>query len=239
MDPLIRSARLAAERTRLSQARTDATSNVGDSASAQAGLARERLRTEIERHVRAELGVQMEKALDAERERARIEGREAAAKEAKAAAVAELQRLREQLTANVDRAVAALEQAHRAAMAQLESSVGEVAFAAVCRLIGRELPTGAWVMDVVKNTCAQLRGETAAVARLHPRDIDILRDLLQGRELQLDALALKVVPDESLEIGGCRLESASGNYDGSLDSQLRRLHAVLTRADLHASLEKG
>lgn len=232
MDPLIRSARLASERTRISEARVGTAPHSASNVPEREEVTREKLRAQIERQLRIDISAEMQETLEIERERVQREVREAALKEANAAAAAELERLREQFAAKVERAIAALERAHRDAMSQLESSVGEVTFAAVCRLIGREMSSRAWLMDVVQNTCSRLRGETSAIARLHPRDIQILNELLQDRELRLHDLSLKVVADESLELGGCRVESASGHYDGSLESQLRALHAVLTRPDV-------
>jgi flagellar assembly protein FliH len=235
VDPLIRSARLASERARLSEARVSTAPHSGSNVLGRDDVARETLRAEIERQVRIDLGADMQRTLEVERERVQLEARETAIQQANAVAAAELKRLREQFVANAERAITALERAHHEAMSQLESSVGEVTFAAVCRLIGREMSSRAWVMDLVQNTCSRLRGESSAIARLHPRDIQILNDLLQERELRLNDLSLKVVSDESLELGGCRIEAASGHYDGSLESQLRALHAVLMRSDVPVS----
>jgi len=126
-------------------------------------------------------------------------------------------------------------QAHAAALAALESSVGELAFAAVCRLVGHCAASEEFVLGLVRHTCALLHGEVRATLRLHPRDVALLRGRLQGQgtpdlELQLRSLALQVIPDATLALGGCVVEAASGHYEGGLDGQLRRLHAVLTRA---------
>lgn len=239
MDPLIRSARLASERARLSEARVSTAPHSGSNVRERDDVTRETLRAEIERQVRIDLGADMQETLEIERERVQLEARKEAIQEANAIAAAELKHLREQFVTNAERAIAALERAHHEAMSQLESSVGEVTFAAVCRLIGREMSSSAWVMDLVQNTCSRLRGESSAIARLHPRDIQILHDLLQERELRLNDLSLQVIADESLELGGCRLEAASGHYDGSLESQLRALHAVLMRSDVCVSGEQS
>ena len=185
------------------------------------------MRDEIEKQVRAELASHVQKLYDSERARACADGYADGLTEVRAAAEQDLAQIHEQLKVKVESALSALEQAHEAALTNLQTSVGEVAFAAVCRLVGQKAGSQEFVLDLVEHTCAQLRGDVMATARLHPRDIHTLRELLQDRELRVRSLELKVVPDESIELGGCVIEAASGQYDGGLESQLRRLHAVL------------
>jgi flagellar assembly protein FliH len=220
MDPVIRSAQLAPFRTRLSEANAPVPRN--DPRAVQ-----ETMRAEVEKHLRAELAAQAQKLFETERERARLAGSAMAVAEAQAAASKELERTNEQLKAKLDDALTAMEQAHHAVLAKLESSVGEVAFAAVCRLVGHKAASQTFVMGLIEHTCAELRADAIATARLHPRDVHTLRDLLQDYELRVGGLGLKVLADESVALGGCVIEAGSGHYDGGLESQLRRLHAVL------------
>lgn len=223
MDALIRQARLAPGRTRLSETRAD---RVG--AAAQSPQARpDAMREELEKQVRSELAAQMQKLYDSERTRARDEGRAAAVAEAKAAAAEELAEARRLIEAHADSAIAAMETAHQTALSRLEANVGEVAFAAVCRLLGRGAPSREHVLGLVEQTCAALRADVIATARLHPRDIGTLQQLLQDQELRVHSIGLKLIPDESLELGGCVIEAKSGQYDGGLEGQLTRLYAVL------------
>jgi flagellar assembly protein FliH len=231
MDALIRSARLAPHRTRLSEAPagrsrgTDAASQPDEALSAA-----ESMRAAVEKQVRDELALHLQKLHESERARGYADGYADGLNEAQVAAMKELAQTHEQLRAEMEGALCALEQAHRAALAILQSSVGEVAFAAVCRLVGQKAGSRELVLDLVERTCAQLRGDVLATARLHPRDIQVLQELLQDRELRVRSLGLKVFPDEALELGGCVIEAASGQYDGGLEGQLRRLHAVLAGA---------
>ena len=218
MEALIRSAQLAAVRTRLSETR------IGDPSRSQSS----RLREEIEQAVRAEFASQMQSLYTSERSRAHADGYAEGLAQARAEATGELERLREQLSARLDSALQAMEQAHQRALAKLETSVGEVAFAAVCRLVGSKAASREFVLGLVEHACTQLRTDAVATARLHPRDIDTLRELLQGDQIRINALGLRLLADESLQLGGCVIEAASGQYDGGLEAQLCRLHAVLT-----------
>ena len=236
MDTLIRSAQVAPLRTRLSETRAagaDAASAAQQSAQAQLDA----LRSEIEKQVRSEWASQMQKLYDSERERAHADGYADGMAEANAAAAKELEQARGELQTKVNSALSAMEQAHWAALVKLESSVGEVAFAAVCRLVSWLATSQEFVLGLVEHTCDQLRADVSATVRLHPRDIETLRGLMHDQELRVNSLGLKVVPDESLQLGGCVIEAASGQYDGGLETQLRRLHAVLagTPATEHSS----
>ncbi len=176
----------------------------------------------------------MQELYDSERERARADGHAAGMAEARAAAAEELARANEKFKSMVDRAMSAMELAHQGALSKLESSVGEVAFAAVCRFVGRNRASPEFLMGLVEHMCAQLRADVIATARLHSRDVKTLRQLMPDQDLRIRWLGLKLVPDDSLELGGCVIEAASGRYDGSLEGQLRRLHAVLAAPDSRA-----
>jgi flagellar assembly protein FliH len=224
MDALIRAASLAPSRMRLSETRA------GLPMPTAPGLARELLeqqrvnaaRQEIEAKVRAETQLQLQELYQAERERARQDG----LAEARSAAADELQKSREQLRTRLDAAMAALEIAHDAVLRRLEASVGEVSFAAVCHFVGRHLAGEDFVRAMVAQTCAPLRAETAT-ARLHPRDVALLEQFLEGDVLRIQSIGLKLEADASLTLGGCVVEAASGTFDGGLENQLRRLHAAL------------
>jgi len=232
MGPLIRSASVAAARRRLSEVH-EASGQEGArlGKAAQALTAKDAVRREIEQQVREELTRHLQEALNVERQRAYVEGHASGLAQGRADAAAELARDREKLMLQARGALTALGQAHEAVLTKLECSVGEVAFAAVCRLLSRELLSRSLVVGIVEQTCALLRTETFATARLHPRDIEILRALTAGEELQVRGVKLNLVPDESLRLGGCVVEASSGRFDGGLESQLRRLHAVLGAAD--------
>ena len=225
MDALIRAARVGPIRTRLRSLPVQTVPPVhGD----EAQLAHDRLREEIESRVRSEMASQMQALCDAERERARAEGYSTGLAQAQAAAQNQLEETRSELQARAEAALSALSRAHEAALTQFESSIGEVSFAAVCRLVGREAARQCFAFGLVEQMCAPLRSDAIATARLHPRDIDVLDSLIQGESLAVRSLGLRVIADEALELGGCVIESATGDYDGGLEAQLRRLHAVLT-----------
>jgi flagellar assembly protein FliH len=226
LEPVIRAAQLAPSRTRLSGARCNATAGVAARESAPTIDPTRALREDIERQLRHEQAAQRQMAYEEEFERARREGLSAALDQARAETSAESQRTRERLREQVQQVLLGLERAHELALTKLESSVGDVAFAALCKLIGQESASKILMSGVVQQVCARLRGDTAATLRVSPRDIDTLRHLLQ-EDPPVQSLQLELIVDESLALGGCVAEAASGTYDGGLEAQLRRLHTVI------------
>lgn len=227
MDALIRSATLGTSRTRLNTVPFDRPQPVQASEPAT----QSRLRDEFEESIRAELTQQMQLACDGERARAQAEGYAKGLTEGHAAAQAQIAQKTMELRALVDNALSALIQAGETAAGNFEASVGEVAFAAVCRLIGQHAASELFTHGLVKQLCAPIRAGAKATARLHPRDIENLSKVITADELSLGLVGLRIVPDETLKLGGCVVESAIGQFDGSLETQLQRLHRVLTGSD--------
>jgi len=65
-----------------------------------------------------------------------------------------------------------------------------------------------------------------ALLFLHPDDALLIRDRMGG---ELDAAGWRLVDDAQLERGGCRVETASNQIDGSLATRWQRLAMALGR----------
>jgi len=185
----------------------------------------ERMRADIGRAVRADIEQEIAGVAAQQRERARAAGREAGLSEGRLAAQQELAALRTEEQAATRRALEALRSAHRQALAQLEAAVGEVAFAAVCRIAGSAAMTRAFVMGIVQQACSRLPGDLPVSVRLHPRDLATLGKSA-GEVLTVDATGIQLIADDSLALGGCVVES-TGRIDATLSTQLTRLHELL------------
>jgi flagellar assembly protein FliH len=231
MEALIRSAQMAPARTRLSATVADDAHATGGSAPTDHTV----LRARLEQEVREELGLQARAAFDAEQKKGHAQGYAAGLAAAEAAVAERQTQAFNELRTQAEESLALLGQAHRAAMSRMEASVGEVAFASVCRLVGRQAMSHEFVLGLVEEVVADLRVGVMVRARLHPRDLQSLSLLLEHQvpadlALRLEALSLELVADESIALGGCVIETALGEYDGGLEAQLRRLHEVLCTA---------
>lgn len=237
MDPVIRSAQLAPSRTRLTTqpvagAQAPPLAGVNPRAEDHAVQAEKEqaLRAEIEQSLRA----QWEQLARDERARARSDGYAAGLAAARQTVDEANQQQRARFEQDTADLLQSLARIHAEAVDRLQDAVGELAFAAVCRLVSQRAGSREFVQLLVEQACAGLRADSRATARLHPRDIELLSDLSVADdpgapELRVGGLLLTLVADDSLALGGCVLESASGQLDGGLEAQLRRLHAVMAR----------
>jgi flagellar biosynthesis/type III secretory pathway protein FliH len=144
------------------------------------------------------------------------DGRERGEKDARAELAAELQ------------GVQALARSVPEALAQgiegVEDVMVEIAFAAVCKVLGPAAASEEGVRGMVREAMSEVRSKEGVVLRVSPRD----HALLQAQfavELNLD-----VVADERVAAGGCLIETTGGTLDARLEIQLRRLADTLTRA---------
>lgn len=168
---------------------------------------------------------------------ARAEGFALGLAEGRAAASAELAQSRLELAAEHDRrvaedrelvghALAALDVALQAwetriapAQLQLEGSALDLALEIVRELAGH-------VPEVIEHAVARTLSLTDDVTgeillRLHPSEADRMAPVLQGR-------AVRLVPDPSVEPGGCLAEVSGRRVDARLSTTLRRLREALS-----------
>jgi flagellar assembly protein FliH len=228
MESLIRTPSVGM-RLRLSQVQAQSR---GESFESHPGDERSR-RNELESQLREQMAQQWQAERDGEFESARREGLESARLDIEAASLQEAARVREEMMVKVSQALEAIEKTQRALADEFSANLGELAFAVTCRLIGQVARSPQFIRSLIEKACGELRGDLKATVRLHPDDLAILNDhaslrLAEGN-LQLDYQA-----DASLELGGCIIEAQSGRYDGSLETQLRRLHDTLARVKTSA-----
>jgi len=131
--------------------------------------------------------------------------------------------------------LALLEQMMRELAAELprrlasgEDDMVELVYACVCRIMGQLALTPAGVRTLLAQSLAQLHGATALGVRLHAQDLAALRADPEAAQL-LASLggAVRWQPDNSVRLGGCVLDGASGSLDARLETQLQALRATL------------
>jgi flagellar assembly protein FliH len=114
---------------------------------------------------------------------------------------------------------------HRAE-AELTDTVLALALDVARQVVHRSFAADpAWVLPMVRdllNTEPALRGEPRLL--LHPDDVALVKNSL-GREIE-DA-GWQVRADDSLARGGCRVQSANGELDGTLETRWKRVASAL------------
>jgi len=228
MNVLIRNARIGPTRTRL---RASVAVEVESTPRQDLLEGAARVRDVLEASIRKEVVVEMQRVCEAERELARQKGYEEGLARARAEAAAQAAQLHAELAASADRTLNGLADAHEAARSALADAVGQVSFAALCRLVGSELGSRAFHQGLVEQVLAAARPAAVSTVRLHPRDADVLESLVQELAVRSGAAGVRLIPDEKLALGGCVVESPAGSFDGGLEQQLRKLHEIMCAGD--------
>lgn len=119
-----------------------------------------------------------------------------------------------------------LPDALRRAEEELSRTVLALALDVARQVVHRTLKTEPeWVLPVVRdllNTEPALRGEPRLL--LHPDDMALVRSSL-GEEIE--AAGWQVRADDTITRGGCRVQSATGELDGTLETRWKRVAAAL------------
>jgi flagellar assembly protein FliH len=184
------------------------------------------VRRTIEEQVRRELEEQMLRSLDAQRDDAHKEGLAKGLAEGREAAEKDARRLESERRGQTQKLLAALEQAHEVATGKWQADIGTLAFEAVCRVVADQSASRDFVLGIVEAVCREAKAQSKVSARLHPRDLRLLAG--DAASLSLPAgTCVHLVADETLTLGGCVVDTDAGRFDGSLDTQLRRLHVLM------------
>lgn len=236
MAPLIRSAVLAQGRRQLARpARTPSAPSANPApqtapaAPARPDVAAEQGRREVERQLaagrreletereamRQSMAAEQAKALEQAARRGHDEGLMKGEAAGRAALEQEAERLRGLFSE--------LSAARRDIAAQAEDGLIELAFAAVCRLVGTEAASRAAAVQAVNAAWAAQRGGDGLTVLLHPDDVAHVRERLGTLE------HVNLVASPSVRVGGCMIDDAAGTLDARLDTQLAALRAALVR----------
>jgi flagellar assembly protein FliH len=157
-------------------------------------------------------------------------------------AEAEFQAALEGVRAEEDQRIAALtggiSEQMKSLQGRVENDAYKFALAVAERIIRREiLLTDDVVIAQIKDAMQRIVGVESIKLRVHPTDEPVvsahratfLASLGNLRDLVIEA-------DESMERGGCIIESASGNVDARISTQLRQIETALFGAG-HAEAE--
>jgi flagellar assembly protein FliH len=114
-------------------------------------------------------------------------------------------------------------------LSDAEDLLVEIAFEAVCKIMGRALCERAGVSAMVRQVIEQVREREQLIVRLAPADFALLTGP-DAPGLEAEIANAQLTPDERVARGGCLIDSPSGTLDGRLETQLQRLREVLIAA---------
>lgn len=129
---------------------------------------------------------------------------------------------RQQLQSQIERfqgLAAQMVQARAGVLEDAEDGVVELAFTALCRILGEQAATRQGVMAMVAQCAIASREREQVGVRLHPDDFALLGPAA-GHQLRFS-------PDPDIALGGCMVDSSTGSLDARLETQLARLAETL------------
>ncbi len=107
---------------------------------------------------------------------------------------------------------------------EIRSQATDVGFAVACKIMGEKLLTKEGVAAIVAEVCNSIRDESKLKVFVCQRDFELLGTITEDFNSE-DRIQL--LPDNRIGVGGCRVESTLGTWDGRLESQLRILRKTL------------
>lgn len=113
-------------------------------------------------------------------------------------------------------------------LSDLRPEIVKLALLIAREIIGYEASVDRRVVEhALQAALERLNSAARVVAHLHPEDLINLQSLSAKALGCVDDQVLELVADESIERGGCRLESDRGAVEATLDTQLGRLQEAL------------
>jgi flagellar assembly protein FliH len=103
----------------------------------------------------------------------------------------------------------------------------EIAFEAVCKMLGEKAATRDGVLALVRQATAKIAGGELLKIRLHPDDLALLQESGALTTALASSTRISWVADKTVEMGGCAVETTRGDVDARLEVQIRSLAAVL------------
>lgn len=163
------------------------------------------------------------------RTKATEEGRQAAIQAAQASLKARLdQQLGEILTA-LKQATIQIEQSRHAWQQHWERHAVQLATAIAARICRRELSRDPNIsLDWIRESLNLAAGNAEVIVRLCPADHEVLAPQIERITRELTGLGtMKIVADDAITAGGCRVDTEFGSLDQQLESQLARISEEL------------
>lgn len=127
-------------------------------------------------------------------------------------------------------AVEGLVRIRRRDVERMEMETVRLSLAIARKIIGYETDQGEVIGHVVKAAMQKVADPRHLTLRLNPKDIDTVKDfqqdLLPDDDVSTD---LRLEADETIQRGGCIIETKLGDVDARIDQQIKIIDALLTQ----------
>jgi flagellar assembly protein FliH len=126
--------------------------------------------------------------------------------------------------------VASLSQVLETQIAAVEDVTVAIAFEAICKVLGQNAVTRDGIVAVVRQAATHAIHTEKIMARINPDDLKLLRTTGVLDDTLPSGMPISWVSDETVLVGGCVLETDSGELDARLETQIEQLRATITAA---------
>ena len=182
---------------------------------------------QVRRSILTQIKSEAEAARELGRQRGLQEGRAAGREESQQAFAAELARVRS-LAGKLSDSLAS-------GIGGMEDLAVAIAFEAVCKVLGEAAMTEEGVRAQVRQAAAHAKNKECLVVRLHAADLSALRAAGALNSILPPGKTVSWVADDSIELGGCVVETDGGGLDARLETQIERMRTALLVARRQAT----
>ena len=102
----------------------------------------------------------------------------------------------------------------------------DVAYTAVCRVIGQTVTTRKQILSIVKETLSHITSNDSQAVYVSAHDYQLLAE-------SNDIIDANIIQSNEVNYGGCIVKFGSGKLDARLEVQLEKLKQILL--DVHQS----
>ncbi|MES9938920.1 MAG: FliH/SctL family protein [Candidatus Thiodiazotropha sp. 6PLUC2] len=128
--------------------------------------------------------------------------------------------------------------AHEDSLSLAEEDIVEVVFASVTKILGEALVKPDTVIAAVKQSIRRLVSRDRLVIHLAPKDKRLIEDVVAGKEEEIFGIAVEIIADERIELGGCLLQTSTGGLDARLELQIQQLRDCLVDVAVRQDAER-
>jgi flagellar assembly protein FliH len=165
---------------------------------------------------------QFERMLAAEREAAL----KAARAEGFAQASEDVARFKDGMRNHLAGTFANIERAYEAQLRSSEAVAIDIAFAALCRLVGETHADRSMITASVQAVLSAIPATSSGSIHVRTSDLPILQELMAHPDMAQWS-GWRLIPDPSIRAGGCVVRTPRGDFDGRLEAQLEALATLL------------
>jgi flagellar biosynthesis/type III secretory pathway protein FliH len=98
------------------------------------------------------------------------------------------------------------------------------------KVLQYEIESGRYrIGEVVKSTLQAVREKGALVVRVNPRDYEMTRAAVDSLEQTYGTTRIRTVPDESIPLASCCIETDSGKIFAEIPGRLERIERILLK----------